>query len=140
MRNPTVYTASKTRHANIWRKLRDNGILNIIATWINVDENDRNFDWEKLWIDCASESAAADITLVYLEDGDTLRGAYVEMGIAIASGRTVFLVNPHGENVTDARHHPLVSEFRYLTDAIAAIRRMGNRSDTPQEVAQSASQ
>jgi nucleoside 2-deoxyribosyltransferase len=127
--SPTVYTASKPRHARMWRAMRKAG-LNVIATWINYKDDTEVSDWEKLWIDCANEAAAADITLVYVEKGDELRGAYVEMGIAMASGKTVFLANPDGVRVTDAVHHPRVTEFHSLEEALDAIEQFGQMRES----------
>lgn len=119
---PTVYTASKPRHAPLWRRLRDEGGLNVIATWINYAETeDAITDWVKLWVDCASEAACADVTLVYLEQGDELRGAYVEMGVALGCGKQVYFVNPDNAHVTDAIHHPLVTQFKTLEEAVAVL-------------------
>jgi hypothetical protein len=116
----SIYTASKPRHASMWRELRSQG-YNIIATWIDYPSDDHVLDWEKLWVDCFNEAKAAAVTLVYIEQGDQLRGAYVEMGIAMASGAMVFIANPHKERITDAIHHPLVTEFDTLAGALDAI-------------------
>lgn len=117
----SVYTASKPRHAAMWREIRAAGI-NVIATWIDF-ENDRDIDcFQRLWIQCAHEAAQADVTLLYIEPHDELRGAYVEMGIALASGKRVYLVNPHNVKVTDAVSHPRVTVFTNLRTALDAIR------------------
>lgn len=117
----TVYTASKPHHAPMWRAIRAAG-LDIVATWIDFGDKSEVTDWTKLWVDCAAESALADVTLVYIEPGDELRGAYVEMGCALAAGKRVFFVNPNDVHVTDAVHHPMVSIFGSLHEAIAMIR------------------
>jgi hypothetical protein len=118
---PTIYTASKTRHAAMWRDLREQG-YRIIATWIDYADGSAVTDWQRLWLSCVSEAAAANIMLVYVERDDELRGAYVEMGVAIANQRRVMLVNPHRVRVSDVVNHPLVTEFEALDKALEAIR------------------
>jgi hypothetical protein len=120
---PTVYPASKPRHAPMWRNLRDRGHLNIIGTWINYDEKDDNTIpcWTGLWLACAREAAAADVTVVYVERDDVLRGAYVEMGVALASGKLVIVVNPDDVTVTDAVHHPMVTMVKSMGAALDKI-------------------
>ena len=116
----TIYTASKPRHSPMWRARREEG-HEIIATWIDYGPEDSDIpDWEKLWLDCVDEASRADITLVYLEDGDELRGAYVEMGVALAAGKRVYMVNRDKVRVTDAIHHPMVTEFATLDEALNA--------------------
>src|SRR6266498_4074205 len=66
-RKPTVYTASKTCHSARWRELRDHGDLNIISSWIDLDdEPTTENDWATLWSCCANEATLADCCLVYL--------------------------------------------------------------------------
>ncbi len=118
----SVYTASKPRHSQMWRKIRDTGGINIIATWIDFEKDEDIDCFQRLWIQCASEAAQADVTLLYIEPGDELRGAYVEMGIALASGKRVYVVNPQNVKVTDAINHPRVTVFANLGTALDAIR------------------
>ena len=117
----TIYTASKPTHAPKWRKLRHDGLA-IIATWIDYADDGAVVDWQKLWLSCVEEPARANITLLYIEEEETLRGAYVEMGVALANNRRVFIVNPHKVRVTDASHHPLVTCFTSLEVAVEAIK------------------
>jgi hypothetical protein len=117
---PSIYTASKPKHAPRWRELRARG-YNVIATWIDYADGGAVTDWQRLWLDCAREAADANITLVYIEPGDELRGAYVEMGIAIANHRRVMVVNPSNVKFTDAVNHPLVSVFDDIELALAVI-------------------
>jgi hypothetical protein len=125
---PTIYTASKPRHAPMWRKLRMEG-YNIIATWIDYADGSAIADWQKLWLDCTKEAAAANITLLYVEKDDEIRGAYVEMGIAIANHRRVMFVNPDRVHVSDAINHPLVTQYDNLYDALAVIRKLSDQAE-----------
>ena len=124
---PSIYAASKTSHAAKWRGLRLRG-YNIISTWIDYADGTAVVDWQGLWLACARQAAAANVTLVYVEPGEELRGAYVEMGIAIASGRRIFFVNPGNVRVSDAINHPQVTEFDSLDAALKAIDHLAARA------------
>lgn len=89
----TVYIASKTRHAARWRHLREEGIR-VIATWIDlpvVSDAAETF-YQNLWLACIGESSSADATIVFAEEGDVLKGALIELGSALAAGKTVIQV------------------------------------------------
>ncbi len=122
--NPTIYSASKIWHNVRWCDLRDKHGFNIIARWINVEcgtyENPTGAkqltptEKTQLWIECEEDVRNADMTVVYGEQRDELRGAVVEFGMALGSGNPVYFIgaNPFfGANShSDAAymHHPLV--------------------------------
>lgn len=85
----TIYIASKTKHAPMWRLARQLGAP-IISTWI--DEPDPSPDFEMLWCRCIEEAAAADFVVLYAQHGEVFKGALVECGAALAAGRTVIQV------------------------------------------------
>ena len=91
----TVYVASKTRLAPIWQDLRDmwrpSGI-EIISTWIDEAGEGETSDFPGLWQRCIGESSRADFLIAVHEPGDVWKGAFIEIGSALASGRTVLLV------------------------------------------------
>jgi hypothetical protein len=109
----TIYTASKTVHAGLWRDLRAAGYP-IISTWIDEAGQGETKDFSDLWQRCISEAVAASITIVYREAGETLKGAFVEVGAALASGKRVFSVGCEGLSFTN---HPLVITFPTLFEA-----------------------
>ena len=86
-----LYTASKTKHAPMWRRLRDAG-LPIISTWIDEAGVGESADLADLWRRCIAESSSASVLLIYREPEDVLKGAWVELGAALASGVKVFAV------------------------------------------------
>lgn len=43
-------------------------------------------DWPDLWQRCLREATNADVLLVYMEPGETLKGAWIEVGAALAAG------------------------------------------------------
>jgi hypothetical protein len=80
---PSIYIASKTRHANKWIALREKGI-NIISTWIYEAGEGQTKDMNDLCFRCINESLTCDAMIVYIEDGDVLKGAFIEMGVALS--------------------------------------------------------
>ena len=89
-----IYIASKTRHADKWRALRASGTT-ILSTWIDEAGTGETQDFADLWIRCVREAATCDALVFYAECGDVLKGAFVEVGAALAAGRPVYIVTPY---------------------------------------------
>lgn len=109
MKPPKIYIASKSRHRPRWRGLRDTGGYNIISKWIDVDDSligdpDRtikfNFNYPKLWADCVTDVKNCDVLVLYAEAGEHLKGALVEVGIAIALGKEIMVTGVLEDNGT----------------------------------------
>lgn len=112
-----IYTASRVRHANKWLKLRGEGVP-IVATWIDEAGVGQTDNYPDLWRRCIEEAASAEAVLVYAEEGDSLKGALVEVGAALGSGTPVFCVGPmEGSWV----QHPLVARCESLESALGLI-------------------
>jgi len=112
-----IYLASKTKHAHMWRDLRAAG-WPVISTWIDEAGPGESSDLSDLWVRCVAESSSAHCTLVYAEAGDVLKGAYIEMGCALAVGKPVLTVGlAPGLSVLN---HPLVRVFHSLPEALQA--------------------
>lgn len=92
----SIYTASRTRHANRWRELRASGIP-IISTWIDEAGPGESASMVDLWDRCINEAGAADALILYREDGEELKGAIAETGAALLAGKPVFAVGFDGE-------------------------------------------
>jgi nucleoside 2-deoxyribosyltransferase len=111
----TIYTASKTKHAALWRQLRDAGAP-IISTWIDEAGEGESADLHDLWERCISESKACDALIVYREPEDVLKGAWVEIGAALAVGKPVYAVGLNGFTISKYRgiqHFPsLAAAFK----------------------------
>lgn len=93
---PKIYIASKTKHANKWVKLRESGV-NVISTWIDEAEFGQTKDMADLCRRCIDECLTCDALIVYREDEDYLKGAFIEMGIVLSKykGLTpIYLVGP----------------------------------------------
>lgn len=98
-----IYIASKTKHAWRWRQLRDSGVP-VISTWIDEAGEGESADLSDLWRRCIEESKSAKALILYKEPEDTLKGAWVELGAALASGTKVYAVGIEGFTVAkDAR-------------------------------------
>ncbi len=86
-----LYTASKTAHAPKWRALQEHGVR-ICSTWIHEAGKGETADFGDLWCRCVQESSGCTALLCYREPGEVLKGAFVEVGAALASDRLVMLV------------------------------------------------
>lgn len=81
-----IYMASKAiAHGPKWQALRGAG-LPIISTWIDECDPGMTLDWPDLWTRCLEEAVSAEVLIAYMEPGETLKGAWVEVGAALATG------------------------------------------------------
>lgn len=110
----TIYMASKTRHADMWKALRRSGYP-IISTWIDEAGVGETECFADLWRRCIDESASAAVTIVYREPEDVLKGAFVEVGSALASGRRVIAV---GCDEMSFVNHANVTKAATLAEAL----------------------
>ncbi|WP_192246147.1 hypothetical protein [Mesorhizobium silamurunense] len=108
--------ASKVVHADKWKKLRAEG-WPIISTWIDEAWVGETKDFADLWKRCADEASKASVLLLYREPGEILKGAFIEAGIALAAGRSVFAI---GCAEFSFVNHPLVTQFDDLPSALSA--------------------
>lgn len=120
---PKVYTASKLKHADLWKGLR--------LTWHDIDwtarwpdlvggvEDNDSFARE-FWRHDIQDVMRSDCVLVYAEAGEHLRGALIEAGAGIALGKHVIVVGEHPDYGT-WQHHPMVSIAKDLTEAYYLI-------------------
>lgn len=74
----------------------------------DTPENAANF-----WKIDEADVLVSDIVLVYAVDGDVLRGALVEAGMAIAYGVPVAVVGT-SESYGTWQYHPMVKRFETL--------------------------
>lgn len=113
-----IYIASKTIHAPRWRILRKVGEP-IISTWIDEAGPGESSDLSDLWTRCIEEASSCDLLIVYREGNEVLKGAWIEMGAALARGIQVFAV---GIEEFTVANHPGIKHFRHMRDAIHASR------------------
>lgn len=127
-----IYIASKTRHADVWRAFRTAGYP-IISTWIDEAGEGESADLNDLWERCIRESSSCSALIVYREPEDVLKGAWVEMGAALAVGIPVLAVGLKG--FTIANYKP-IQHFGHINAAFLAALPM---CATPREMGRIAS-
>jgi hypothetical protein len=109
-----IYVASKTYHAAIWRNFRAQG-QPIISTWIDEAGPGESRDRADLWRRCIAEASRCWALILFAEDGETLKGALLETGAALAHGRPVILFgNAPRWTFED---HPLVTRVATAQEA-----------------------
>jgi hypothetical protein len=125
-----VYVASRAsipERAAMWRKLRFEGAP-IISSWIDEAGEGETADFTELWNRIHGEIMRSSFLVLYAEAGDfPLKGALVEVGIALGIGRPVRVVLP-GVDVEGRTYRPVgswikhvsVRRFDTLTDAMTA--------------------
>jgi len=118
-----IYIASKTKHADLWRYLRDTIGEPIISTWIDEAGEGQSADLDDLWRRCVAEASSCELLIVYREPGEVLKGAWVEVGAALAVGTPVFAIGL--DEFTIAKHKRL-THFPDMKSAIAAARDLRN--------------
>lgn len=95
--NNGIYIASRAsipERSAAWRKLRDDG-WRIISSWIDEAGEGQTECMADLWKRIEGEVCGAERLVLYVEPGDfPLKGALIEVGMALAAGVKVFVVAP----------------------------------------------
>lgn len=119
-----VYTASKTRHAVMWKQIRDiHDDLTFTARWVNHTLEKRPETPQNaiiFWVEDEDDVRDADVVLVFADPTDVLRGALVEAGMGIALGKRIIVVGEH-ESYGTWQYHPLVHRVRDLKGAFTLL-------------------
>lgn len=125
-----VYTASKLRHAAMWRELcAVTAHIQAHARWLKhstLGTPDTPEHAAEFWLQDEQDVRDADAVLVYADGDDHLRGALVEAGIAIASGVPVIVIGKHADYGT-WQYHPGVTRMDDLPSALAYLRSLKPR-------------
>lgn len=117
-----VYIASKSEHGPAWQTWRtplaEMGV-EIISTWIDESCPGETPDMADLWVRCVREVASCDLLIAVHFEDEVWKGAFVEIGVALAAGRPVYVVGaPPGSWV----EHPLVAFADDIADAVDDFR------------------
>lgn len=95
---PTFYGASRaTTRARpmMWARLRDEQGFSINSSWIDLALAGGAIDLAALWSDIITEIKGCDCLVLYAEADDfPLKGAFVEVGVALGLGKPVRIVAP----------------------------------------------
>lgn len=129
-RGTGIYTASRVKHAKMWRQLRQAGEP-IISSWIDEAAEGETHSFEELWNRVQVEvTNACCLILFAAEDDFPLKGALVEVGMALAAGVPVIVVahvelegrtmRPLGSWL----HHGLVTRTATLSFALTLARQL----------------
>lgn len=125
-----VYTASKLKHAPMWRELcASTPHLQFHARWLkhnSLGTPDTPEHAVEFWLQDEQDVRDADAVLVMAEGDDHLRGALVEAGMAIAYGVPVIVVGTHADYGT-WQHHPGVTRMDDLASALLYLRSLKPR-------------
>ena len=109
------YVASKTHHGGEWVEKVNCG-HKINSSWIFRHDEEIE-DWSELWKKCIEEVSNASCLVIIKREGDELKGAWVELGAALAHGKRVFAC---GIDDYSIHKHPLIENFRFEEDAFQA--------------------
>jgi len=97
-KKPCFYVASRASEparAEMWVRLRDVDGYRINSTWIDAVVNQTPVAYEELWPRICEEVSRCDCLVLYVQPEDfPLRGAFVEVGMALAAGKPVRVVAP----------------------------------------------
>lgn len=122
-----VYIASKMCHAERWRNAyEENPHFHIVSRWPFLEPfiAPTEANARKFWQDDVADIQAADAVIVYAEEGEKLRGALVEAGIAIGLGKLVIVIGEHPDFGTWS-HHPQVKRAPNFHAALVLVHEHG---------------
>ncbi len=122
--------ASIPERSAAWRKLRANG-WKITSSWIDEAGEGQTECMTELWARIEREVCNAERLILYVEQIDfPLKGALVEVGMALAAGVKVFVVAPHVElepkscrPIGSWMNHPLVRHVATMDEALVGADR-----------------
>jgi hypothetical protein len=76
----------------MWKMMRDGLKLPIISSWIHESGNGETASFSDLWVRIESEVRQCDALLLHVYPEDfPLKGAFVEVGMALALGKKIFV-------------------------------------------------
>jgi nucleoside 2-deoxyribosyltransferase len=123
-----VYMASKMEHAEKWRELySEHPTLHVVSRWPFLEPfvSPTGENAKKFWQDDVADIAHADAVVVFAKEGEKLRGALVEAGIAIGMGKLVVVIGEHLDYGT-WRFHPQVFNATTIEEAFSLIEKQIN--------------
>jgi hypothetical protein len=96
----------------------------IISWWIDWSRNHDGAEptadeWRRHVEQCVTDVLSCDVLLLYCTDDERQFGSLLETGVALGTGKQIFLVAPH--DWPFLRNHSRVRSFRTLADVVAAM-------------------
>jgi hypothetical protein len=130
---PRIYAASRANlpeRVTIWHHLRNRGV-SIVSTWIDEAKPGATADLSELWERIADEISWADRLVLYVEPEDfPLKGALIEVGMALALELPVFVVAP-GCKFEPPNYRPIGSWIRHPLVTICEMDEACNLTSAP---------
>lgn len=130
-----VYTASKLTTAALWRDLEKQWPHVLFhARWLKhnlIGTPDLPEFAPRFWKEDEIDVKTADAVLIYAKEGEHLRGALVEAGMAIAFGVPVIVVGNHPDYGT-WQHHECVTQCSTLDEARDYLKYLDDKQGTGQ--------
>lgn len=125
-----LYCASKFHRAEMWKKWEKTwpswmkGKFTINSRWIwnyHGTIPDSPVFARIAWEHDVQDVMSADILICFAEPEDKLRGALVEAGVALATGKRVILAG-ESEDFGTWQYHPLVQRVAGLQELLQVLR------------------
>lgn len=85
---PLVYVASKTKHMSMWNGFRTRGYP-IVARWLDFVGTPH---YSMLWQGISLDVTASCGVVMYVAPNETLKGALIEVGMALGQGKRVAVI------------------------------------------------
>lgn len=87
--------ASSTARPLMWRQWRDEQGVKIVSSWIDAILSKEPTNLSELWTNIVKEIASCNCLVLYVSTEDLpLKGAFVEVGMALALGKPIRIVAP----------------------------------------------
>ena len=123
-----VYTASKLAVAPFWKELQAKWAKDVFfhARWlrhVEVGTPDTPENAAYFWMEDEQDVETADALIVYARLEDHIRGALVEVGMAIAKNVPVIVIGTHPDYGT-WQYHGGVTQAVDFDDALIILRNM----------------
>lgn len=129
MRHIKIYIASKLRHAEKLKALiRNIEGFHFNSRWLDTGNLASNAakpsaHWQ---VENFDDIQACDYIIGYVEEGEVLKGALVEIGYGLAYGKTVILIGQHESYEPWCYFSPQVRRAKDITQAIEMIKALEN--------------
>lgn len=120
-----VYTASKTRHAEMLKGLRGREGVHFTARWPLICNlaSESTTPTQQWMDDNFDDIIRSQVVLVYAEEGEHLKWGIGEVGYAIAHGKEIWLIGDHPDYEPWKHYKRLVHHASEIEEALEKIRK-----------------